>query len=360
VSTKDESTKDEAPKDEAPKGEAPKGEAPVAAERIWVGGYTDDMNGSAEGIVLLLVAEDGSLEDHGIAVAAESPSYLAQSGDTIYAVSEGAAAVSAYRIAGNELHFLGMQSTAGPLPCAVTVLGDRVALAVACYGDGSLDVHPIAPNGALAKTVQSLRGLGKGTRINQDGPHAHATLHVDATTVLSTDLGTDDIYIHTLSGDLLSRVGAVKLPAGSGPRDLLLHPSGVIVVVSELSHELFLLTRNGLEFTVSGSLKLPGAEEGDHAAGLALSADNRFLYSALRGSDTIAIVELSADAKTLKAVGSVSCGGGWPRHLVVDGNRLRVANQLTNSIVTFAIGPDGMPTKESSLLAHSPTYLLLD
>jgi 6-phosphogluconolactonase len=221
-------------------------------------------------------------------------------------------------------------------------------------------VHPIAPNGALAKTVQSLRGLGKGTRINQDGPHAHAALHVDATTVLTTDLGTDDVYIHTLSGDLLSRTGSVKLPAGSGPRDLLLHPSGVVVVVSELSHELFLLARDGLEFTVAGSLPLPGAEEGDHAAGLTMSADSRFLYSALRGSDTIAVVEISADGSTLTAIGSVGSGGGWPRHLVVDGARLRVANQLTNSIVTFAIGTDGLPTKESTLLAHSPTYLLLD
>lgn len=334
--------------------------APTTAKRIWVGGYTDDMNGSAEGIGVMLVAEDGSLEDHGIAVAAESPSYLAQYEDTIYAVSEGAAAVSAYRVAGNELHFLGMQTTAGPLPCAVTVLGERVALAVACYGDGSVDVHPIAPNGALAKTVQSLRGLGKGTRINQDGPHAHCVLHVDATTVLTTDLGTDDVYIHTLSGDLLSRVGAVKLSAGTGPRDLLLHPSGVVVLVSELSHEIFLLKRDGLEFTVSGSIALPGAEEGDHAAALAISADNRFLYSALRGSDTIAIVGISPDASKLTAVGSVSCGGGWPRHLVVDGTRLRVANQLTNSIVTFAIGSDGIPTEESSILAHSPTYLLLD
>jgi 6-phosphogluconolactonase len=332
----------------------------TSAKRIWVGGYTDDMNGSAEGIGLVVVAEDGSLEDHGIAVAAESPSYLAQSGDTIYAVSEGAAAVAAYRVAENELHFLGMQPTAGPLPCAVTVLGDRVALAVACYGDGSVDVHPIAPNGALAKTVQSLRGLGKGTRINQDGPHAHSALHVDATTVLTTDLGTDDVYIHTLSGDLLSRVGSVKLPAGSGPRDLLLHPSGIVVVVSELSHELFLLTRDGLEFRIAGSVQLPGAEDGDHAAALAISVDNRFLYSALRGSDNIAVVEISSDGLTLTPVGSVGSGGGWPRHLVVDGERVRVANQLTNSIVTFGIGADGLLTKEGSLLVHSPTYLLLD
>ena len=90
--------------------------------------------------------------------------------------------VSAYRIAGNELHFLGLQDTAGELPCALAVLGDRAALAVACYGDGTVDVHPIAPDGSLGKTGQSLRGVGKVSRINQDGPHAHAALQIDTHT----------------------------------------------------------------------------------------------------------------------------------------------------------------------------------
>jgi 6-phosphogluconolactonase len=330
------------------------------ATRIWVGGYTDDMNGSAEGIGILTVAADGSLENHGIAVAAESPSYLTKSGDLVFAVSEAAGAVTAYRVAGNELHFLGLQATAGTVPCALAVLGDRVALAVACYGDGTVDIHPIAPNGSLGKTAQSLRGAGKGTRINQDGPHAHAILQLDEGTVLTTDLGTDDVYVHTRAGDLLTRVGSIKFPAGSGPRDLLSHPSGVVLVLAELSNEVFVLARNGLEFSIAGSVGLPGSEEGDHAAALAISADARFGYSALRGSDTIAVFGISADGRALAPVGTVGSGGGWPRHLVLDGDRIRVANQLTNSVVTFSIGADGMPTKESSLSVPSPTYLLLD
>jgi len=332
----------------------------VSAERIWVGGYTDDMNGSAEGIAILTVAADGSLENHGLAVAAESPSFLTKHGETIYAVSEGVATVNAYRIADKELLFQGMQTTAGPAPCAVAVLGDRAALAVACYGDGTIDVHPIDVGGALGKTEQSLRGVGKGSRINQDGPHAHAVLQLDADTVLSTDLGTDDVYVHTLAGDLLSRVGSVRFPAGSGPRDLLAHSSGVVLVLTELSHEIFVLARTGLDFSIVGTVGLPGAEEGDHAAALALSADQRWVYSALRGSDSIAVLAITPDGRVLTPIGSVSSGGGWPRHLVVDGDRVRVANQLTNSVVTFRIGDDGMPIKESSLLVHSPTYLLLD
>ena len=331
----------------------------MSSSRIWVGGYTDDMNGSATGIGVLGVAADGSLKDHVLAAAADSPSFLASSGDTVYAAGEGARIVSAYRIAGNELHLLGLRDTAGELPCALAVLGDREALAVACYGDGTVDVHPIARDGSLGKTGQSLRGVGKVSRINQDGPHAHAALQIDEHSVLTTDLGTDDVYIHSLHGDLLTRTGSLRFPKGTGPRDLFLHPSGLIWMLAELSHELFVLTRDGDELTILASVALPGAEAGDHAAAIALSADGRFAYAALRGSDALAVLAVTDGGATLSPVGSVSSGGGWPRHLVMDGEYLRVANQLTNSVVTFTIGSDGLPVKHSSLSVPSPTYLLL-
>jgi 6-phosphogluconolactonase len=331
----------------------------VSASRIWVGGYTDDMTGSANGIQVLGVAADGSLEDHGLAIAADSPSFLTSSGDVVYAAGEGARVVSAYRVAGNELHFLGLQNTAGELPCALAVLGDRAALAVACYGDGTVDVHPIAPDGSLGKTGQSLRGEGKVSRINQSGPHAHAALQIDEKTVLTTDLGSDVIYLHSLDGDLLTRTGSVSFPKGTGPRDLFLHPSGLIWMLAELSHELFVLKRERESLTIVTSVPLPGAQEGDHAAAIGLSSDGRFAYAALRGSDNIAVLAVSDDGAGLAAVGSVWSGGGWPRHLVIDGEYLRVANQLTNSVVTFTIGKDGLPVQHSSLAVGSPTYLLL-
>jgi len=189
---------------------------------------------------------------------------------------------------------------------------------------------------------------------------SHDVLQVDDSTVLTTDLGSDDVYVHFYEGELLTRVGAVKLPTGSGPRDLFLHPSGAVWVLAELSNEIFVLSRGVEGFVISRQVALPGAEHGDHAAALALSSDGRFAYSGLRGSDNIAVLAVSEDGSTLTPVGFVGCGGSWPRHLVVDGGWLRVANQLSNSVVTFAIGEDGMPVEHSSLRIPSPAYLLLD
>ena len=332
----------------------------MSASRIWVGGYTDDMNGSAAGIGLLKVAADGSLEDHGIAVAADSPSFLSRSGDMIYAAGEGGPTVSGYKIVGDELLFQGVQDAAGTFPCSLHALADRSALVVACYGTGTIDVHPLSPEGAIQKTGQTLRGEGAGVRIEQEGPHAHDVLQVDPTTLLTTDLGTDHVYVHRVEGDLLTRVGSVSFPAGTGPRDLFLHPSGLVWVVAELSQQLFVLRRSGDSFSIDSQVALPGADETDHASAIGLSTDGRFAYVGLRGSDNISVLAVSEDGATLTPAGFTGSGGGWPRHLVVDGSRLRVANQLTSSVVTFALGDDGIPVKESSLYVPSPTYLLLD
>jgi hypothetical protein len=54
----------------------------------------------------------------------------------------------------------------------------------------------------------------------------------------------------------------------------------------------------------------------------------------------------------------VSCEGDWPRHHVVDGAFLHVANQLSNSIASFHIGSDGVPVYAGSIAAPSPSFLL--
>ena len=44
---------------------------------IWVGSYTADRNGNGEGIVAISADDDGHLTSLGLAIAANSPSFLA-------------------------------------------------------------------------------------------------------------------------------------------------------------------------------------------------------------------------------------------------------------------------------------------
>jgi hypothetical protein len=104
---------------------------------------------------------------------------------------------------------------------------------------------------------------------------------------------------------------------------------------------------------------LPGAEDGDQAAGLALG--NGALYVGLRGSNQISVLSVSADGRQLEGVASVSSAGDWPRHLVLHEGVLHVANQRSSSVASFSVGADGIPRLIAPpCFSPTPTYLLLD
>ncbi|HEV7948225.1 MAG TPA: beta-propeller fold lactonase family protein [Glaciihabitans sp.] len=327
------------------------------ATHIWVGGYTADMGGTASGIALLQRSPDGTLTLVGAAAVTPSPSYLLRVGDTVYATGESTQRISAFQIADDTLQFLGRADAAGPYPCALSAAGPF--LLDACYGYGSVGVRRLTSDGRPQPVHTILRGAGSGPHPNQEQPHAHDALLVDDSTVLTTDLGTDSVHVHRLDESGLVRTGSVSLPAGSGPRDLFLHSPGVVWVLGELSNILFVLTELDGSFVVSGSCSLMGAEPGDQAAAIAVDSTRRFAYVGLRGSNRISVVGVSADGRTLTPHGSTACGGAGPRHLVVAGEQLYVANQLSNAVTSFQLGNPGSPELSETLDVASPTYLLV-
>lgn len=319
----------------------------------FVGGYTADMGGSAEGIAVLESQDDGSLAHAGYAASALSPSYLLASGDTVFAASEGAARVEAFRRDGATLTHIGGADAGGLYPCHLGRFGDTIV--AANYGDGTLGMLSAAP----VRLTATLAGEGSGPHAVQDGPHAHATFSLDDRTVFEADLGADRINIHVLNDGVVSRTGFFGLPPGTGPRDFRAHPSGYVYLLGELSLEVLVLSIDGDRITLVGSTPIPGATTGDHAAELSLSADGRFAFVGLRGSNLIATLAVSEDGGTLTGVTATDCGGDWPRHHAVDGDLLHVANQRSSTVASFRIRGDGtlVPVGKAIPVA-SPTFLL--
>lgn len=318
-----------------------------------VGGYTADMGGTADGIAVLVSAADGSLEHAGYAASALSPSYLLASGDLVFAASEGAARVEAFRRDGTTLTHIGGDDAGGIYPCHLARFGDTVI--ASCYGDGTLGMLNAEP----VKLTAMLGGEGSGPRTEQEGPHAHSTLSLDGRIVFSADLGADRINVHVLHDGVVSRTGSVELAPGTGPRDFRVHPSGYVFLLGELSCEVLVLSIDGDAITLVGSTPVPGAVEGDHAAELSLSDDGRFAFVGLRGSNLIATLAVSEDGSTLRGVTATDCGGDWPRHHAVDGDMLHVANQRSSTVASFRIRGDGtlVPVGKAIPVA-SPTFLL--
>ncbi len=325
---------------------------------MWlIGAYGADMDGDSEGISLMASRSDGSLDYVRLVATVQSPTFLTEGNGHIYATAEGSRRVLSYE-RGDDFALVvdGDVDSGGGWPCHIEFI--EGGLVVANYEGGELGVVSLAAGGA-SELVQTLEGSGSGPHEAQDGPHAHASFRVDESTVLSADLGADRILIHTIEGVGLRRTGEVVMPPGTGPRDIVRHPSGLIYVLGEhgKSIHVFEWTAGRLEFVTS--IELPGASPTDQAAAIGFGQGGRFIYAGLRGSNRVSVVRASDDGRELTAVGSVSTEGDWPRHLAVDGDVLHVANQLSSTVASFRLSDDGMPV----LIAPptpvaSPTYLL--
>ena len=318
---------------------------------LLVGAYGPDMHGAAPGVA---TATSGPRElTLGEGPACASPSWLAVRGERMVATLEGEDSLAWFSRTSDGWRADGITRLAGRWPCHDAFLDDDT-VAVACYGDGAV----VLARHGRTEPLQRIEGSGSGPLPAQDGPHAHHVHVMPDGRVLTLDLGADRLHVHERGpGGLLVRVDSLALPAGTGPRDLHALPSGELALLGEWSCEVLVLDPAGREFEIVHILALPGATAGeDQAAALGVSADGRFLYAGIRGADRVAVMALDDDG--LRAVDSVSSGGRWPRHLLVDGELLHVANQLSNEIATFRIGDDGIPVPLATAATPSPTCVI--
>lgn len=314
----------------------------------WVGGYTRGHD------------EDGGVRRLGaagapVAVVTPDPSYLLASPvheDLLYAVDEGGDALVAIR--GDAV--VARVPVAGRAPCHLALVADGRLLLAACYGDGAVSVHALDADGlpGPARALPDPEPAPNGPHPAQDGPHAHAVLESDGL-LLVADLGTDRVLIHRPVGDGYVWEGAVALPAGTGPRDLLALPNGDVLVLGEHDCRIHVLDLPGRRVRASVPLTTDPVR-GDQAAGMTLVGAR--LTAGLRGSDRIALLALGADGVPVP-VESALTGGSWPRHHVVDGDRLLVANERSGTVTDLPFRPDGtFGTPGPVARTPAPTFLL--
>lgn len=314
-----------------------------------IGGYGPDTGGAAAGISTAARGTD-ALEPDGGVLEAPSPSWIAVRGDRMVAALEGSGALASFSLSGSGWVHDAVIDLGGESPCHAAFLDDTT-VAVACYGDGAVIVVDLrAP-----AVVQRLDGAGRGPLPAQEGPHAH---HVHLTAdgrVLTLDLGADALHVHDAADGRLTRTQTISLPPGTGPRDLHRLPSGHLALLGEWSCELLVLDSETL--AVLDALPLSGATRGqDQAAALGVSADGRFLFAGVRGANRIAVFAIEGD--DIRPLTWVSSGGDWPRHLLVDGDLLHVANQRSDEVTTFRIGADGVPVPVGRAATSAPTCVV--
>lgn len=339
---------------------------------IWVGTYTADAGGGSRGIYSIGVDPQGSFASGGLAVDAPSPSFVAvhPALPLVYAVHEFAGTVGVYRRDGvSGLVAVGDAWPTGAAGCHVAVDPDGRFIVVNCWGDGKVLLFELDATGQITARFEAERAVdphAAGTDSGLTGDRqsrAHASIVLDDGRIMSTDLGFDLVRLwHYEPGQGLVADGSVVLGRGAGPRHLAQHPSGRVYIDTEYSIEVAVLERTaegGFVVHSVGPATQGGAQDGDAAAELAFSADFRFIYVGVRGSNRISTLAVEESGRA-HPVADTPCGGSWPRHHLVFGERLLVANERSGTVAVFTLDADsGVP---AAMVGHlevaSPTALI--
>ncbi|WP_209320096.1 lactonase family protein [Paenarthrobacter nicotinovorans] len=321
---------------------------------IWVGSYTADRNANGKGITALSVGDDGQLSSLGLAVPADSPSFLAvhPTLPVVYAVAEEAKTVRAYRRTGHSgLEEFGEPWTAGEATCHVAADPQGRFIVATCWGDGQVILYELDDDGAITSRTSAAAAVDPHTATSPDGQRpsrGHSSLMLPDGRVMTTDLGHDLVRVWKyVPGEGLQLDHQVVLPKGSGPRHMARHHSGTVFVDTEYSVEVAAIRMEPdgtYELTAVVPATASGVKDGDAGAEIALSPDGGFAYMGVRGSDRICVLKVSHDGTGLEPVADVPCGGAWPRHHLVREGWLYVANEGSDDVVSFRLDPaTGLP-----------------
>lgn len=154
------------------------------------------------------------------------------------------------------------------------------------------------------------------------------------------------------TADDFAPAGEITFPIGSGPRHGIFNRSHTMFyVVGERSNELYIFLVHGKEFRLIQSISvLPESWDGKNkgaagaeilsetvaAAAVRLSADERFLYISVRGTNSLCVLNVSRNQAAV-VIQHSPCGGDHPRDFVLSGDErfLVVANRFEGGIVSI-------------------------
>lgn len=341
----------------------------TASNILWIGTYTPDGGGRANGIGAVREHQDGSLEWLGTAVQAQSPSFLAvhPTLPLVYAAAEQRKMVQAYRRRGDfALELSGAPEPAGEATCHVAVDPDGRFVTAACWGDGQVLLYELDDDGGMTARFPAAPSVDPHAGLFPGSPRpsrAHASLMLRDGRIMTTDLGHDTLRIWTYEpGTGLVADHEVVLPCGTGPRHMVEHPTGNVFIVSEYSVEVFVVRPEAgtYELIFRGPATAGGSQDGDSAAEICLGPQGNFAYAGVRGSNLLSVLEVAAGGTELIPVKDFDSGGDWPRHHMVRGSWLHVAHERSDNIATFELDPvTGLPGPVlHDLRTPSPTALV--
>lgn len=275
------------------------------------------------------------------------PSFLAFSPDrrAVVGVNEGSDQLAAFSIdpRSGRLTPLNRVPSNGAWPVHVAVDATGRYVLGASYFGGAVTMISLLPDHSLGEEVATL----------STGAHAHQAAIDPANRfvfVPNQGAGTiSQLVLDAAHGTLVfNDVPSVSLPAGSGPRHMVFHPSAPFAyVIREDDDRVTAFPYDPRTGALGAPLQsistLPDGVSGERNTGaeIAFGACGRYLHASNRGHDSIVTYSVDPCTGTMTLLGHTPSGGKKPRHFSVEplGEVLLVANQGSGDVVTFRVSP---------------------
>ncbi len=302
----------------------------------YASGYGPDIQWLSVSSATGAMAPAGSVAAFGAA-----PSFLAvdATGTHLYAVDENATGrVGAYAIdaATGALTFQNAVSSGGNGPPYVGLDRSGKWVLVANYGDGTVSVIPVQPDGSLGVPAQTLAAGTESHMIATDPSNRYAFVPCKGADYVAQYLF--DATTGTLTPNATPHVAA---PSGTGPRHITFHPMlSVAYVVNETASTVtsYAFDPGAGTLTPSQTLStVPGGFSGTNTgAEIHVHPSGKWLLASNRGADDVVVFALDASG-VMSAHAWTASGGTTPRDFSLDpsGTLLYVANQGTGNVVPF-------------------------
>ena len=217
--------------------------------------------------------------------------------------------------------------------------------------DATVALFPVRPDGSLEPACD-VSVFVQRPLSDTSGPGAacHAvTFDRTQRWIIASDNGYDHIYVYPFRPDSRKLEGkSFPTPSGKAPRHLVVHPRAPYFFMTnerEASVSSFHFdSDHGKVQPVQTIATVADGYSGPRVApsNIRIHPNGKFVYSANRGDDSIAIFAIDEGTGRMNRVDVVKTGGQGPREMNIEpsGKFLFVCNLQSNDVVTFALDGD--------------------
>lgn len=271
---------------------------------------------------------------------AAAPSYFVFGDGLLFTVEEReqGGAVCLYSRDGEGWRLADRRVITGSQLCHIAYSDRCKCLLGACYGTGEVFSLSVNVSEKRFGSMNSYLRQGRGELAAPGASRTHCVVLTTAQNIVCTaNIAQDKLYLYNLVDGRLEDRREFQLPKRCGPRHIALQEGTArVYVLTEYSSEVIVISYSGERPAILQRISTLREDFQGESFGstLAFSPDGKFLYTANRGENTVAVFSVSRTGRLVPS-SRQSCFGDWPRDLALvdDGRYVAIANQRSGNVV---------------------------